>query len=77
VVLVEDATEDASPSYGCVHWYDDTGGVVGGALIEALVRAMPVEVALVGGQHGAGMPLVVDQYVVGALPAYAADEPSA
>jgi hypothetical protein len=76
VVLIEDAAEDASPSHGCVvHRHDDTGGVVGWALIEALVRAMPVEVALVRGQHGAGMPVVVDQYVVGALPADAADEP--
>jgi hypothetical protein len=52
----------------------DTGGMVGWALIEALVRAMPVEVALVG-RHGAGAPVVVDQHVVGAFPADAADEP--
>src|SRR5262249_25018915 len=68
-------TEDASPPYRCVHRYDDARVVVGWTLIAALMWAVAVEVSLVGGQQAARVPFVVDQHVVGALPAYAADEP--
>ncbi|MEN3616039.1 hypothetical protein AAH979_42025, partial [Plantactinospora sp. ZYX-F-223] len=58
VVLVEDTTEDASPPYGRLHRHDDTRVMVGWTLIDALMWAMAVEVPLVGGQHGAGVPLI-------------------
>jgi len=74
VVLVQDTTEDASSPYGRVHRYDDTRVVVGRTLIQALMWPVAVEVALVCGQHDAGVPFVVDQHVVGALPADTADE---
>jgi hypothetical protein len=43
-------------------------------LIEALVRAVVVEMALVLVQDGAGMSLMVDQQSIGALLANRADE---
>jgi hypothetical protein len=49
--------------------------VVGWVLIEALVRAVVIEVALVVVQDGAGVSLVVDQQPVGALLADATNEP--
>src|SRR5258707_13669965 len=75
MVLVEDGTEDASAPYSHVHRHDDPRGVVGWTLIETLMWTMAVEVSLVGGQYAAGVLLVVDQHMVGALPAYAADKP--
>ncbi len=55
----------------------DHGGrvVVGWVLVEALVRPVGIEVALVPVEDGAGMPLVVDQQPVGALLTHAANEP--
>ena len=38
------------------------------ALIAALMWTVSVEVLLVGGQYGPGVPFVVDQHMVGALP---------
>lgn len=49
--------------------------MVGRMLIQTLVWTMPVEVPDVVGQHGAGVRLVVDQDVVGALPPDAPDKP--
>jgi hypothetical protein len=48
--------------------------VAGWVLVESLVRAVVVEVALVLVQDGAGVSLVVDQQFVGAFLADRADE---
>jgi hypothetical protein len=48
--------------------------VVEWVLVEALVRAMVVELALVFGEHCTGVSFVVDQHPVGALGPDAADE---
>jgi hypothetical protein len=50
------------------------GIVAGWVLVEALVRPVVVEVALVVDEDGAGVSFVVDQEPVGALGADAADE---
>ena len=44
-------------------------------MIPALMWTMAVKMPFVGGQDRAGMLFVVDEDVVGALPAYAAHEP--
>jgi hypothetical protein len=55
---------------------DRGGGVVGWwVLIQALVRAVVIEVAHVAVKNSSGVSLVVDQQSVGALGADAADEP--
>src|SRR5262249_2859547 len=53
--------EDASSPYGCVHRHDDIRVVVGWTLVQARMWPGAVEMPLVGGQRGAGVPLVVDQ----------------
>ena len=55
---------------------DHGGGVVGWrVLIQALVRAVVIEVAHGAVKNNSGVSLVVDQQPVGALRADAADEP--
>ena len=55
---------------------DRGGGVVGWrVLIQALVRAVVIEVAHVAVKNSSGVSFVVDQQSVGALGADAADEP--
>jgi hypothetical protein len=51
------------------------GIVAWGVLVEALMRPVVVEMALVLVEDGAGVSLVVDQHPVGALVADAANEP--
>src|SRR4051794_41900238 len=55
---------------------DHGGGVVAGwVLVESLVRAVVVEMALVVVKDGTGVSFVIDQHPIGALGADAADEP--
>ena len=55
---------------------DPRGGVVGRwVLVEALVRAVVIEMVQVLVENGAGISFVVDQYPVGAFLPHAADEP--
>ena len=75
MVFVEYAAEDTLSPYGRVDRHEHARVVVGWPLIPALMGTMAVEVALVGGQYRASMLLVVDQDMVGALPADAAHEP--
>jgi hypothetical protein len=74
VVLVDHATEDLSSPYRRVDGDERGWVVVGWVLVEALVRAMVIEMALVFGEHRRGVPFVVDQHPVGALGPDAADE---
>jgi hypothetical protein len=60
VVLVEDAAEELLSSDRSVDGDDLGGVVVGWVLVEALVWAVDVEMLLVGGEHVAGVPFVVD-----------------
>jgi hypothetical protein len=76
------ARMDAKVSAACqanpaTHWVDIKYAVPcqNWTLVQALVWTVSVEVSLVGVQHGAGMLFVVKQHMVGALPAYAANEP--
>jgi hypothetical protein len=62
-------------AYGCVDRHDHARIVVGRSLIPALMWTMAVKVPFVGCQDRAGVLFVVDEDVVGALPAYAAHEP--
>jgi hypothetical protein len=75
-VLVDDATEESCSSYRTVE-RDHVRVVVGWVLVETLVWTVLVEVAFVLAEHGAGVPLVVDEHSVGALGPHAADERSA
>jgi hypothetical protein len=55
---------------------DRGGGIVGWwVLVQALVRAVVIEVANVAVEDAAGVSFVVDQHPVGALGADAADQP--
>ena len=55
---------------------DHGAGVVGWrVLIQALVRAVIIEMAHVAVKHSSGVSLVVDQQPIGALGADAADKP--
>jgi hypothetical protein len=74
VVLVDHAAEELSSLHRGFDVDDRGGVVVGSVLVEALVRPVVVEVALVFGEYGAGVSLVVDQYAVGAFGPDAADE---
>jgi len=74
-VLVDQSAEDWGASDRCVE-RDDGGGIVGWwVLVQALVRAVVIEVAHVLVKNSAGVLLVVDQHAVGAFGADAADEP--
>jgi hypothetical protein len=74
VVLVDHATEDLSSPYRRVDGDDRGWVVVGWVLVEALVRPVVVEMALVFAEHGTGVSFVVDQHPVGALGPDAGDE---
>jgi len=74
VVLVDRAIEDLSSSYRCVDGDDRGWVVVGWVLVEALVRPVVIEMALVFAEYGTGVSFVVDQHPVGALGPDAADE---
>ena len=50
--------------------------MVGRVLVEALMRSVPIEMAHILVNDGAGVPLVVDQQSVDALLANAANEPA-
>jgi hypothetical protein len=65
-VLVDDAAEESRSPYRAAG-RDEAGVVVGWPLIEALVWTVVVEVALIFGEHGMGVTLVVDQHLVRAL----------
>jgi hypothetical protein len=73
-VLVDQSAEDSVTSDRGVTVDDGRGIVTGWALVEALVRPVVVEMALVLVEDGAGVSFVVDQEPVGALGADAADE---
>jgi hypothetical protein len=73
-VLVDQSAEDSVTSDRGVKVDDGRGIVTGWALVEALVRPVVVEMALVLVEDGAGVSFVVDQEPVGALGADAADE---
>src|SRR3954470_24858332 len=73
-VLVDDAAEESRSAYRAGE-RDDAWVVVGRPLIETLVWTVRVEVAFILGEHGAGVALVVDQHLVGALGSDAANEP--
>jgi len=74
-VLVDQSAEDSVAADRGVEG-DHGGGVVGWrVLIQALVRAVVIEMAHVAVKHSSGVSLVVDQQPVGALRADAADEP--
>jgi hypothetical protein len=75
LVFVEDAAEDPSSPYGRVDRHDHARVVVGRPLIPALLWTMAVEMPFIGGQYGAGVSFVVNQDMVSALPACAANEP--
>jgi hypothetical protein len=73
-VLVDQSAEDSVASDGRVAG-DRGGGVVSWwVLIQALVRAVVIEVAHVSIKNSLGMSLVVDQQSVGGFGADAADE---
>jgi hypothetical protein len=74
-VLVDQSAEEAvALDRGAER--DHGGGVVGWrVLIQALVRAVIIEMAHVTVKHSSGVSFVVDQQPVGALGADAADEP--
>lgn len=74
-VFVDGAAEDTLSADGLVDRHDNARVVVGWPVFPTLVRSMPIEMPLVGRQHDAGVPLVVDQDLIGALPPYAAHEP--
>ncbi len=59
--------KDSSSPYRRADRDDHVRVVVGRVLVEALMRTVLVEVALVGAEHGTGVALVVDQHPVGAL----------
>ena len=67
VVLADHAAKDLSSPYRTVDVDDGGWVVVWWSLVEALVRAVIVEMALVFGQDGAGVAFAVDQHRVGAL----------
>jgi hypothetical protein len=74
-VLVDHAAEDSVTSDRGVPG-DRGGGIVGWwVLVQALVRAVVIEVVNVAVEDAAGVSFVVDQHPVGALGADAADEP--
>jgi hypothetical protein len=74
-VLVDQSAEDSVASDWGVKG-DLGGGVVGWwVLIQALVRAVVIEVAHVPVKNSSGVSFVVDQQSVGAFGADAADEP--
>ena len=74
-VLIDQSAEDSVASDRGVA--GDRGGWVVGwwVLIQALVRAVVIEMAHVPVKHNLGVSLVVDQQSVGAFGADAADEP--
>ena len=63
------AAEDAVSAYRCAGRYDGARVVVGWPVVSALMWSMPVEMPLIDGKYRAGVLLVVDQDVVGALSA--------
>ena len=65
-VLVDDAAEESGSPYRAVG-RDDAWVVTGWVLVEALMWTVLVEMPLVGTKDRAGMTLVVDQHLVGAL----------
>jgi hypothetical protein len=74
-VLVDQSAEDLVASDRGAE-RDHGGGVVGWwVLIQALVRAVVIEMAHVAVKNSSGVSFVVDQQLVGALGADAADEP--
>lgn len=73
-VLVDQSAEDSVTSDRGVTVDDGRGIVTGWALVEALVRPVVVEMALVLVEDGAGVSFVVDQEPVGALRTDTADE---
>jgi hypothetical protein len=72
--LVDNSSENASPSYGCVDRDDDAWVVVGRMLPKALMWTVFTEVALVLTEHGAGVFLVIDENPVCAFGPDTADE---
>src|SRR6185312_814373 len=74
-VLVDQSAEDSVASDRGAE-RNDGGGVVGWrVLIQALMRAMVIEMAYVAVKNNSGVSLVVDQQPVGALGADACDKP--
>jgi hypothetical protein len=74
-VFVDDSAEDLLPPDRGVEGDHGVRIVAGWVLVEALVWAVVVEVAYVLVEDGAGVLFVVDQHLVGAFFADAADEP--
>lgn len=75
-VLVDQSTEDLMASDRGVEARHNGRIMVGRVLVEALMRSVPIEMAHILVNDGAGVPLVVDQQSVGALLANAANEPA-
>ena len=75
MVFVDRAAEDSSSPHACIDRDDNVRVVVGPVLIQALVWTVAVEMLGVVGQDPSGVLLVVDQNMVGALPADATHEP--
>ena len=74
-VLVDQSAEDLVATDRSAE-RDHGSGVVGGrVLIQALVRAVVIEMAHVAVKNNSGVSFVVDQQPVGAFGADAADEP--
>jgi hypothetical protein len=73
-VFVDDSAEDLLPPDWGVEGDHGVGIVAGRVLVEALVWTVVVEVAYVLVEDGAGLLFVVDQHLVGAFFADAADE---
>jgi len=73
-VLVDQSAKNSMPSDRGIKIDDGRGTVAGRALVEALVRPMVVEMALVVVKDGASVSFVVDQEPVGALRTDTADD---
>jgi hypothetical protein len=67
VVLVDQAAQESSSPVGGVEVDHYARVALRRVLVAALVRSVLVEVLLVGAKHLAGVVLVVDQHLVGAL----------